>query len=165
MRHPREIHSPTTGPWTSPSGKRRDAAGRYVACGRPDGPRNGPQALPQVENVMPLVENLPTVWKRVTASYPEPSDLVVGKRRDAVGRHVSHGRPDGPRNGQWVPLQVEDVTPVPDLHKWRAMTLRWAQMELRVLRALRDKGQVRTGYGTWEALVSQLEIKNDERPP
>ncbi|KAJ1215917.1 hypothetical protein NDU88_003523 [Pleurodeles waltl] len=52
-----------------------------------------------------------------------------------------------------------------ELHKWRATTLRWAGTETRVLQALRDNGQARTGYDTWEELVTKLEIKNDERLP
>ncbi|KAJ1148979.1 hypothetical protein NDU88_001801 [Pleurodeles waltl] len=37
--------------------KWRDAVGRHAACSRPDGPRNGPWALPQAENATLRVEN------------------------------------------------------------------------------------------------------------
>ncbi|KAJ1216767.1 hypothetical protein NDU88_004366 [Pleurodeles waltl] len=67
----------------------------------------------------------------------------------------------GAAHGDWCggrDCQVTRLLRVPELHKWHAMTLRWAQTETRVLRALRDKGQTHTGYDTCEELVTQLEI-------
>ncbi|KAJ1111747.1 hypothetical protein NDU88_000022 [Pleurodeles waltl] len=53
----------------------------------------------------------------------------------------------------------------PELIRWRAMTLKWARLEVCVLWALREWRQAFPGYDTWEALVAKLEAKNDERPP
>ncbi|KAJ1218234.1 hypothetical protein NDU88_005817 [Pleurodeles waltl] len=60
VKYPWRDLRPKPGPPNLAARKRRDAAGRHVACGRPTGMRNGPRAALQAKNVRLQVENPPT---------------------------------------------------------------------------------------------------------
>ncbi|KAJ1100899.1 hypothetical protein NDU88_005974 [Pleurodeles waltl] len=103
-----------------------------------------------------------TTWRKVLWSrcYSLRGTVIAGPTcslRRTLASYTAVHNGDAP----WLPGSCSpDIAP-----SWRVIILKWARVETRVLRALRDRGQALTGYDTWDALVAKLEAQNYERPP